>query len=105
MKLKFGALAVLAGLIVSVAAFMPGRSADAAVSELPLRLEHRRRPGPAADRGHRKQRQPAHAFGPAFSKNRSAATAALSGPNPLVRPGSHCFSPSRSIISRCFGSS
>ena len=60
-----------------------------------------RRPRPAADRRHRKERQRHH--GQDLSKKPSEATAAVSGPNPVVLPGSQALRPSRSIISRCDG--
>src|SRR5262245_41974927 len=63
-----------------------------------LRVGQRRRPGPAADRRDGEQRE-----GSKFEvqeKKRSDSTAAFSGPKPVVRPGSHAFRPSRSIISR-----
>ena len=56
------------------------------------------RPRPAAHRRHGKERQLRH--DPACSKKRSEATAAVSGPNPVVLPGSQALRPSRSIISR-----
>ena len=58
------------------------------------------RPRPAADGRDGKERQTHDEAG---AKNRSDSTAAVSGPKPVVRPGSQALRPSRSIISRCAG--